>query len=172
MSRIQLGMVKSCRVSLCEQPPPPPQKGLEKCVLSFQFQFQFEASAGRLCGQFYTQPACSGWKLQTHLSNPFWGPIKKFFFGGCSQRLTLQDFTIGSCIRDKVSPYRAVHRNTHDRISVLGDIPRLQKHFCNFGKLCHNIRQSDCPSNQVSQICLQTYRYCRHLTGDQVSCKY
>ena len=36
----------------------------------------------------------------SHFSNPFWGPGQKFFFGGCSQRLTLKDFTIGCCIRD------------------------------------------------------------------------
>ena len=47
MSRIQLAIVKSFRVSLCEQPPKNffffgPQKGLDKCVWSLP------ASAGRL----------------------------------------------------------------------------------------------------------------------------
>ena len=61
---------------------------------------KFPASAGRLAIVWETSlPALAG-KLQTHFSNPFWGPSKKFFFGGCSQRLTLKDFTIGSCIRD------------------------------------------------------------------------
>ena len=42
-------------------------------------------------------PVLAG-KLQMHFSRAFWGPNKNF--GGCSQRLTLKDFTKGSCIRD------------------------------------------------------------------------
>ena len=40
-------------------------------------------------------------KLQTHFSRALRGSPKNFV--GCSQRLTLKDFTIASCIRDKLS---------------------------------------------------------------------
>ena len=44
-------------------------------------------------------PVLAG-KLQTHFCNPFWAPIKKNIFVGCSQRLTRKDFTTMSWICD------------------------------------------------------------------------
>ena len=58
-------------------------------------------------------------KLQTHFSWAFWGP-KKILFGGCSQRLTLKDFTIASCIRD------ILLRNTHANVYIAVQMSKLK----------------------------------------------
>jgi len=60
-------------------------------------------------------------KLQTHLSNPFWGPSKKKIFGGCSQRLTLKDFTIASCIRRVASDTSFKEEYFFGAFSILPD---------------------------------------------------
>ena len=55
------------------------------------------------------------------MSNPFWGPIKKNFFGGCSQSLTLKDFTTMSWNRDMLlhNSYASVHRHLHNISEIL-----------------------------------------------------
>ena len=127
MSRIQLPIVKSFRVSLCEQPPKKiflagTPKGVGKVCL------KFPASAGRLAIVWETSlPALAG-KLQTHFSNPFWGPSKNFFFGGCSQRLTLKDFTIGSCIRD-ILLHMSYANEHHAEGSTGGDLRGISKNI-------------------------------------------
>ena len=90
MSRIQPAIVKSLRVNLCEKPP----KRIFWWDPKMPRKSVFEVVASCIA----SLPALAE-KLQTHFSWAFWGP-KKILFGGCSQRLTLKDFTIASCICD------------------------------------------------------------------------
>ena len=69
MSRIQLAIiVKSFRVSLCEQPPKKIVCGTPEWV-----------GQGLVSQTIASLPALAG-KLQTQFSNPFWGPSKENFW--------------------------------------------------------------------------------------------
>ena len=69
-----------------------------------QVYLKFQASAGRLCVKLATQPACNCWETSNTLVQPLLGSNQKIFFGGCSQRLTLKDFTTMSWIHDNKGP--------------------------------------------------------------------
>ena len=103
MSRIQLPIVKSFRVRLCEQPPKKifdrTPKGVRKVCLKFP-------NSCRQAVWPVLHTACLHWlETSNTLYKPLFGSNQKKNFGGCSQRLTLKDFTTMSWIRDKVAPY-------------------------------------------------------------------
>ena len=82
-----------------------------------QVCLKFPARAGRLCVKLATQPACNCWETSNTLFQPLLGCQKNFFFGGCSQRLTLKDFTIASWIRDILLRKSLATVYTRDEIS-------------------------------------------------------
>ena len=85
MSRIQLIVVKSFRVRHCEQPPK-------------SFFGRTPKGVGKLCLKFPSQ--CRQASFPDSAVCIAFGVLPKTFFGGCSQRLTLKDFTTMSWIRD------------------------------------------------------------------------
>ena len=65
------------------------------------FEVSQQLQAGCVASFTHSLPALAG-NLKHNFPTPFGVPAKKI--GGCSQRLTLKDFTIASWIRDNKGP--------------------------------------------------------------------
>ena len=96
MSRMQLPLEKSFRVSLCDQ-----AKKKFRWDPKMPWKSIFEVSQPVQAVQLYIQHCLGNFK---HTFPGHFGVPPNNFLGDFSQRLTLKNFTKGSCIHDKLSP--------------------------------------------------------------------